>query len=339
MLTCFSKISDVDGLKCDLPHKPYCSNRLDNGLSIRPVRTALRHKYIELNPPHVKKFLTFDLDYPSWPYVADDFDLPQPLWYVENTENGHSHLIYVLRTPVFTTSAAHLKPLKYLNAIVDAYSERLNADPMYSGLISKNPWSDKWRVVQTGDMIYDLDFLADAVWRELSRKPTKKPVENVAGLGRNCWIFEHVRVWSYRAIRKFWGSNGMGADWYDAVEHKCLEENSKFSNPLEMREIKQIVKSISSWTWRRLNAKGFSEWQRKNINRRWNSQKETGLKMLKDGCSVDDVMIKLNVCQKTVYNWLKEASPEDVKKTLMELKPWEDQGISRRMWYYMRQKK
>ncbi len=131
----------------------------------------------------------------------------------------------------------------------------------------------------------------------------------------------------------------MGADWYDAVEHKCLEENSKFSNPLEMREIKQIVKSISSWTWRRLNAKGFSEWQRKNINRRWNSQKETGLKMLKDGCSVDDVMIKLNVCQKTVYNWLKEASPEDVKKTLMELKPWEDQGISRRMWYYMRQKK
>lgn len=343
MLTCYSEIQEVSALLDDLPYKPYCSNDLKTGLLIRPRSVAIGQKYIELNPPHVKKFLTFDLDYPSWPYVADDVFLPQPLWYVENRENGHSHLIYVLRTPVFTTSAAHLKPLKYLNAIVDAYSERLNADPMYSGLISKNPWSDKWRVVQTGDMIYDLDFLADAVWRELSRKPTKKPVENVAGLGRNCWIFEHVRVWSYRAIRKFWGGKGYSgnlAGWEEAVEYKCLEENAKFFYPLEGREIKQIVKSISSWTWRRLNAKGFSEWQRKNINRRWDkeSKKAQGIAMLKDGYSVEDVILKLNVSQATVYNWLKEASPDDVKRTLTALKPWEAQGISRRMWYYMRGK-
>ena len=338
MLTCYSEIRDVDGLQCDLPHKPYCSDCLEAGVAIRPLMTALRHKYIELNPPHVKKFLTFDLDYPSWPYVADDFFLPRPLWYVENTDNGHAHLIYVLRTPVFTTSAAHLKPLKYLNAIIEAYSERLQADTLYSGLISKNPWSDKWRVVQTGDMIYDLDFLADAVWRELSRKPTKKPVENVAGLGRNCYIFEHVRVWAYRAIRKFWDRKGYSGDlagWKKAVEHKCLEENAKFFYPLKGREIKQIVRSISSWTWRRLSAEGFSDWQRKNINHRWDkeSKKSQGIAMLKDGRSVDEVAIELDVTQRTVYNWLKEASPDDVKKTLTELKPWEDQGISRASWY------
>ena len=49
-------------------------------------------------------------------------------------------------------------------------------------------------------MIYDMEFLSDAVDKELSRKLTKKPVEYIAGLERNCWIFEHVRVWAYRAI-------------------------------------------------------------------------------------------------------------------------------------------
>ena len=86
MLSCYSEIRDVDGLQCDLPHKPYCCDCLEAGVAIRPLKTALRHKYIELNPPHVKKFLTFDLDYPSWPYIADDVFLPRPLWYVENTD-------------------------------------------------------------------------------------------------------------------------------------------------------------------------------------------------------------------------------------------------------------
>ena len=57
MLTCYSEIRDVDGLQCDLPHKPYCSDCLEAGVAIRPLMTALRHKYIELNPPHVKKFI------------------------------------------------------------------------------------------------------------------------------------------------------------------------------------------------------------------------------------------------------------------------------------------
>ena len=127
---------------------------------------------------------------------SDDCNLPRSLFFVGNRENGHAHLIYALRTPVLKTSMAHIKPLKYLQAITEAYCERLHADPMYSGLISKNPWSDHWRVVQTGDMIYDMEFLADAVGKELSRKPTKKPVEYIAGLERNCWIFEHVRVWA-----------------------------------------------------------------------------------------------------------------------------------------------
>ncbi|MBQ9895869.1 MAG: replication initiation protein [Synergistaceae bacterium] len=335
MLECYDEIANVNELLKALPYRPYCSDRLERGLMIRPLKDALPHKYIELNPPHLVKFITFDIDYECWPYVSDDVFLPRPLFFVGNRENGHAHLIYALRTPVLKTSMAYIKPLKYLQAITEAYCERLRADPMYSGLISKNPWSDHWRVVQTCDMIYDMEFLADAVHRELSRKPTKKPVEYIAGLGRNCWIFEHVRVWAYRAIRKFWGNNHLGAGWYDAVEYKCLEENAKFSSPLDMREIRDIAKSISRWTERHLSLEGFSERQRNVINMRWEkeSKKTEGLKLLRDGASVKDVMIKLNVSRRTAFDWQKDIATGDGRKTLTELKPWELMGISKATWH------
>ena len=71
---------------------------------------------------------------------SDDCDLPRPLFFVGNRENGRAHLIYALRTPVLKTGMEHIKPLKYLQAITEAYCEWLHADPMYCGLISKNPW-------------------------------------------------------------------------------------------------------------------------------------------------------------------------------------------------------
>ncbi len=335
MLTCYSEIEDVNELKSRLPYKPYCSNNLKKGLLVRPRETALKHKYIQLNPPHLKMFLTFDLDYSTWAYVAEDFHLPQPLWCVGNPHNGHAHLIYVLRNPVLTMSAAHVKPLRFLQAIINAYSERLQADPMYSGLISKNPWSDKWKVEQTCDTLYDLEFLADSVWKELSSKPMKKPVEEIAGLGRNCYIFENVRVWSYRAIRDFWARNRSLSDWNDAVEHKCLEENAKFSVPLDKREVRQIARSISRWTWRHLNPDGFREWQRKIIERRWSkeSQKELGLELLQSGLSAVEVSEALGVSQRTCRRWNETIICKDSPQALHKVQPWQELGISK-TWYY-----
>ena len=343
---CYSTIENVDTLKEFLPYKPYCSDNMKkNGLMIRPRATALGKKYIQLNPPHMIKFLTFDLDYSTWAYVAEDFNLPQPMWCVGNCRNGHAHLIYVLRNPVFTTSMAHSEPLRYLKVIRDAYCRKLEADPMYSGLISKNPWSDKWVVYQTSDMVYDLGYLADYVYNYLyDVKPMKEAREEVAGLGRNCYIFEHARVWAYRAIRDFWGEGwGKGfSNWNDAVIFQCQHENAKFSEPLFDREIKQIAKSIACWTWKHLKPESFSESQRKLVNRRWSreSQKTQGMEMLQDGCSIDEVMCELGVCKRTVYNWMKEASHNEVKLTLTELqtRPWEALGISRR-WYYELKKK
>ena len=331
----YRAIDDISILRGLLPSKPYCSDNLKKeGLLVRPRDTALKKHYIQMNSPHQITFFTIDIDYRvEYAGIAEDYNLPQPIWCVGNLKNGHVHLIYALLSPVYCTSMAHLAPLKYLKAIIDAYCEKLGADPMYSGLISKNPWSPRWCVFQTGNLLYSLECLAGYV--DLSRKVTKKTVEEVAGLGRNCHVFENVRVWSYRAIRDFWGKKHGSSEWFDAVKFKCLQENAKFSDPLYDSEIKQIAKSIAHWTWRRSTPEGFSDWQRNNVNRRWTkeSKKAQGIEMLKAGSSIDEVMQVLEVSQRTVYNWLKEANPDEVKATLTELKPWEALGISRATWY------
>ena len=136
----YREIEDATTLQKSLPPKPYCSDELKTGLRIRPRATALTKRYLQLNPPHQRVFLTFDLDYRTWAYVAEDVSLPQPIWCVVNPKNGHAHLIYALAyPPVYTTSTSHLKPLQWLAVIEAAMRRKLGADPMFSGLISKNP--------------------------------------------------------------------------------------------------------------------------------------------------------------------------------------------------------
>ena len=363
----YSKIEDATILQEELPPKPYCSDELKTGLRIRPRSTALTKRYIQLNPPHQRRFLTFDLDYPTWAYVAEDVNLPQPIWCVGNTKNGHAHLIYALKYPVYTTSAAHLRPLQWLAAIEAAMRRKLEADPMYSGLISKNPWSSKWQVYQTGNLLYTLHYLSEYV--DLSIKTLKTPREEVIGLGRNCTVFENVRVWAYREIRHHWGSREENyTKWENVVKYRCEEENAKFTEPLCMSELCGIAKSISRWVWKRMKPESFSEWQRKNINHRWHSKKEEGLSLLQSGMTTLEVAEVLEVSQRTCQRWNELLMPkreiilpeeyrgsegeqrlidaegvslrtyyrhheEGYTPSLREPKPWEDMGISKR-WYY-----
>ena len=336
-----------ESLKCFLPNKPYCTNNLKKGLLIRPRDSALKHKYIQLNTPGLGKFFTIDIDYKvEYAGFAEDENLAMPLFCVANRRNRHVHLIYGLLYPVCTTSAAHEAPLRFLKAIIDAYTERLKGDPMYSGLISKNPWAEKkWDVYKLTTCLYSLNWLSEYRGADLSKKPIKRPPEEEVGLGRNCHIFGHVRTWAYNAIRDFWGHNF--SDWFEAVKFKCGQENAKFPEPLINTEINQISKSIARWTWNRITPQGFSEAQRRTVNQRWKkeSKQGEGIKLLTMGMSIDEVAAELNVTRRTVYNWLTEATPEEIKKmsefrpeNLSETRPWEDMGISRRWFYKLRER-
>ncbi|MDY6411342.1 MAG: replication initiation protein [Synergistales bacterium] len=333
------EIEDVNELKELLPVKPFCS-RGDGrgdlsryGLRILPRELALKKAYIQLNPPHMQIFMTFDLDYSTWVYISEDVNLPLPLWCVGNEKNGHAHLIYGLANPVFTTDKAREKPQWILKAIYNAYREKLGADSSYSQLISKNPFAGEcWQVFNLCNMLYTLEYLASFV--ELPRIPVNKISEDRGSLGRNCAIFEHVRVWSYKAVRAYWGKTFEA--WLDAVFVKCMSENIDFQTPLSQKEVYNIAKSIAAFTWRKITPENFREMQRRSVNIRWSreSQKENGITLMKEGWTVDELREALGVSRATVFNWKKGAGIK--RENLTELKAWEREGISRATWYRRR---
>jgi hypothetical protein len=88
-----------------------------------------------------------------------------PFAVVVNETNTHCHIVYALAAPVCTSDLAHEKPLRYLAAIQQAYTEKLQADVNYSGLIAKNPFSQNhWHVIPCAiHAKYTLDDLAEWV--------------------------------------------------------------------------------------------------------------------------------------------------------------------------------
>ena len=57
--------------------------------------------------------------------------------------------------------------------------------------------------------------------------------------------------------------------WLRAVFQQAQGLNKKFENPLPDREVRALVKSVASWTWKKFNAAKFSEIQRERALRRW----------------------------------------------------------------------
>ncbi len=245
------------------PRKPYCTDDLTEGLRIRPLKTAFEKRYLQHNPPHLRSFLVFDIDRPGAAYAWEKAHLPTPTWVAQNTENGHAHIAYGLKTPVLVDAdKARHAPMRFLAAIENAYRDRLDADPGYRGLITKNPrhrdWLDIWESTR---QLYDLDELAEYV--DLTKPPKRRQsaAEKAAdayGLGRNCTVFDYLRHRAYRLIRAA-KDRGDYQLWLLQLNGIALTKNGEFRAPLDGKEIWHIVKSIGRWTWRHFDIAASDE--------------------------------------------------------------------------------
>lgn len=291
-----------------LPRKPYCTNDLSHGLLIRPLCMALQMRYIQPNRPGMTCYLAFDVDRPDAGAAWMDSSAPRPSFIIKNPDNGHAHYLYALAAPVCTTSAARLKPLQYLAAIERAIGAELEADPGYSGLIIKNPAHAHWQTIVVELEAYTLAALEEHL--DLSSGAAKPKRQTVAGLGRNCTIFDELRHWAYRAVANYWRPNGEG-QWRAAVQERAHVLN-EFSAPLQAKEINQIAKSVAGWVWKR-----FTPARRREIIERTHTPeiqarrgalkgkalREQGMELLRSGMTIAQVVTELGASRATVYNW------------------------------------
>jgi len=244
------------------PKKPYCSDDLDFGLSIRSKESAFRRAYIQHNSVAMVNALVFDIDR----NYLEEGTCPAPTFKTTNRENGHAHLVYLLESPVCKSNCAHLKPLRYLSAIESGYTALLDADRGYTGLITKNPLSAVWDVQQMNDT-FSLGYLAEFI--TLEKEPRKA---EVIGLGRNCSLFDSVRKFAYKEIR--------GRAWtFEQFEQVVLfqaEHLNSFITPLPSNEVKSIAKSVARWVYRNMSQATFADFVERTHTPEIQSKRKNG---------------------------------------------------------------
>ncbi|NML19175.1 replication initiation protein [Azohydromonas caseinilytica] len=300
------------------PRRPYCSDDLASGLRIRSLASALTKAYIQANPPHLRVWALFDIDRPGAACAWEDAYLPPPTWTSINRTNGHAHSVWGLRVPVLTDGlGARDAPLRYLCSIESLMAERLEADPGFGGLITKNPAHPLWMTLKGPRLAYDLIELAEYLPGLEKHRPKRRAPEQI-GLGRNVALFDRVRHWAYRAIRPYWGTGLQGWNaWLSQCNSRALTYNADFLTPLGGREVWHIARSVAKWTWKHTTAEGFSSWQARagqkagiasgKVRRQASEDKRvTARLMAAAGRSVREIAAELGVGKSTVDRWVRD---------------------------------
>jgi hypothetical protein len=301
------------------PKKPYCSDD-KTARNIRPFLSALKRSYIQANPPHLRVWLIFDVDREGAAFAWESWerpDLPHPNWVAINPANAFAHLVWGLSVPVlFDSPDMRQAPLRYLCAVEAAYRAVLGADQDYSGLLTKNPFHERWKVLWGPPGFYTLAELAECVdLPKFLPKRGRNPEQ--IGLGRNVCVFDDLRKWAYRHIRDYKAAGLPGWNpWMAECNARALGLNGDFPNPMDGREVWHIAKSVGKWTWRRFDIAAsdarFSKLQAHRGRQGGlakgvaNEDKRASARLMRSvkGMTQAAIAAELGVTERTVRNWL-----------------------------------
>jgi hypothetical protein len=140
----------------------------------------------------------------------------------------------------------------------------------------------------------------------------KRPVRirEEVGLGRNCTVFESVRLYAYSEWRRqgFEGYERL----FDSVYACAMDLNARFTIPLGMREVRGIARSIAKWTARHITREGFAEWgdarRAKSIMTRQSKSEDRSAEakaLYAGGKTQQQIAVIMGISKKQVYRLLK----------------------------------
>lgn len=240
-----------------------------------------------------------NMDYPGGAHAWKEKDVPPPSFVCENPENGHAHAHWLLKWPV---SAFDGKDSATASMIERGLTRRLNGDLAFniSGLC-KNPLNAAWIIQRPHEGAHTLKELAKGFSVKEMKPWTKR--ERRTGYGRNCQLFDELGSFARGTVLEYKRNGADHCDFQAQLSELAFRMNdaANFYRPLGAREVSTIAKSVASWTWRYFSEEGL---------RRWHSRGgKAGM----------------------AKRWAGHTS-------LDEAKPWEAEGISRRMWFYRKAK-
>jgi hypothetical protein len=239
--------------------RPFCTDDFKrDGIYRTNKRRALNSVYIEHNNDSFINSIVFDIDSDTAAIAWQDADIPKPNFITQNPANGHAHLFYALSSPVCITENARRKPQKLLKGVIEGLTERLGADPCYTGKITKNPLNPRWRTFWNEQPRFELNYLCEFI--DTNKRVKKEVRKSIVAEGRNTALFDTLRFYAYSIIFKYQKND----DFYgfiSALEEEAEHINDSFEDQLGFKEINHTIRSISSWVWGTFDSDTFSEIQ------------------------------------------------------------------------------
>ncbi|CAI2022374.1 Replicase family (plasmid) [Serratia marcescens] len=239
--------------------RPFCTDDFKrDGIYRTNKRRALNSVYIEHNNDSFINSIVFDIDSDTAAIAWQDADIPKPNFITQNPANGHAHLFYALSSPVCITENARRKPQKLLKGVIEGLTERLGADPCYTGKITKNPLNPRWRTFWNEQPRFELNYLCEFI--DTNKRVKKEVRKSIVAEGRNTALFDSLRFYAYSIIFKY-QKNDDFCGFMSALEEEAEHINDSFEDQLGFKEINHTIRSISSWVWGTFDSDTFSEIQ------------------------------------------------------------------------------
>ena len=239
--------------------RPFCTDDFKrDGIYRTNKRRALNSVYIEHNNDSFINSIVFDIDSDTAAIAWQDADIPKPNFITQNPANGHAHLFYALSSPVCITENARRKPQKLLKGVIEGLTERLGADPCYTGKITKNPLNPRWRTFWNEQPRFELNYLCEFI--DTNKRVKKEVRKSIVAEGRNTALFDSLRFYAYSIIFKY-QKNDDFCGFMSALEEEAEHINDSFEDQLCFKEINHTIRSISSWVWGTFDSDTFSEIQ------------------------------------------------------------------------------
>jgi len=240
----------VDGL----PYLSCVSNDfVADGIERKGKKNAVKYRNIQHNPNSMIRALTFDVDSDCSLFQWSDNNCLPPNWISVNKENGHAHYGYFINAPVSRTFKSRIKPQRFLNAVAKGLTVKIGSDMSYSGFMTKNPLSEYWQTWTVEDKPYDLEEIAEStplVW-----KSAHKELEENSELGRNCTLFDQLRMWAYRNVQRYKTTSNYEA-WLKSCQLMSDQFNTQFDAPLSTKEANQVAKSVANYCFYKYTGDG-----------------------------------------------------------------------------------
>lgn len=239
--------------------------------------------YIEHNTRVAYHWLVVDIDHENALERIEESRLPEPNMVIINPKNGHAHAFWLLEKEVPRFGKARWKPIYYFKAVWRGFTRRLGGDLNYVQLITKNPYSTRWKTIYNHNSAFSLNELDDYL-EHSEKEKTGRQTTLEDGAGRNVCLFNTLRIEAYSRYAQY--LNGK-ATFYDWIYARAEEINATFPAPLDQKEVDQTIKSISGYCEQKIRedykSESFSDKQRRRVNVRWEKWRRERMKFVKAG--------------------------------------------------------